>query len=90
MTHLGRFPLLDHFCDGARGLQYLGKTFGYFRRGVRPFNDKDSDGLPPVFRTTSARSSFARRSSGCYSLGRHAGEFLVELPKRHELHCGQI
>src|SRR5436190_13701081 len=34
-THLGCFPLPDHVSDGLNGLQYLGRTFGYLRRGAR-------------------------------------------------------
>src|SRR6266852_6191169 len=38
-SHRGRFPLPDHVSDGTSGLQYLGRTFGYLRRGARSVMD---------------------------------------------------
>src|SRR5450631_4897675 len=38
-SHRGRLPLPDHVSDGASGLQYLGRTFGYLRRGARSVMD---------------------------------------------------
>src|SRR5439155_26941226 len=58
-----RFPLPDHFCDGSSGLQYLGRTFGYFRRGTRFVSDNDGGRLLPASLTISTRSNFARRPS---------------------------
>jgi hypothetical protein len=61
-THRGRFPLPDHVSDGARGLQYLGRTFGYLRRGARSVIDSASGGAL-VGSLISTRFNFAKRLS---------------------------
>ena len=38
-SHRGCFPLPDQVSDGLSGLKYLGKTFGYLRRGARSAPD---------------------------------------------------
>src|SRR5437868_10104186 len=64
-SHLGCFPRPDHVSDGLRGLQYLGRTFGYLRRGVRLTDGRltRAEGL-----IASTRFSRANRfSSSCFS-----------------------
>jgi hypothetical protein len=60
-THRGRFPLPDHVSDGASGLQYLGRTFGYLRRGARLA--VDSRWALPGSLMNSTLFNFAKRSS---------------------------
>jgi hypothetical protein len=60
-SHLGRFPLPDHVSDGASGLQYFGRTFGYLRRGVRSV--MDSGWALPGSLMISTRFNFAKRFS---------------------------
>ena len=61
-SHRGRFPLPDHVSDGASGLQYLGRTFGYLRRGARSVIDSGSGGAL-VGSLISTRFNFAKRLS---------------------------
>src|SRR5882672_8410374 len=60
-SHRGRFPLPDHVSDGTSGLQYLGRTFGYLRRGARSV--MDSGCVLPGSRMISTRFNFVRRLS---------------------------
>ena len=60
-SHRGRFPLPDHVSDGANGLQYLGRTFGYLRRGAR-LDMARACALPGSL-MSSTRFNFAKRSS---------------------------
>src|SRR5450631_729614 len=60
-SHRGRLPLPDHVSDGASGLQYLGRTFGYLRRGARSVMDSGRALPGPLMIST--RFNFAKRSS---------------------------